>query len=710
MASYHCTVKAGSKGRAAKHSDYISRAGQYEHDPAKGQGKQSKLEDLEHTTSKNMPAWAEHAPSIFWKAADEHERANGATYREIEIALPREMTPEQRIQLVEEFIQKQLCDRHALTYAIHIPKAAIEKGDQPHAHVMYSEKVIDGIARDPAEYFKRYNAKNPEKGGCKKDSAGTKERLLETRELWAKIQNQNLEKCGYVDRVTHLSLNAQGINRQPEKHFGPIDSRKIDAPALVDYREAVHELEITQKLVSAIDVTAELEAEIAAATREVIRQAQATAEQARTEFDAEKVAALAAEQARADAQRQAAELAAYDREIQNEKEDDRTRKSAMDAIAKSSAATGENVRAAGESWGSIVSTIGTSERNLIAARGFAADNAKLAGKAERGIERRKNHRTIEGFARATYRSIEHLIRKISIAAKALITFVAAKADAALGKKPESADDPSDSSRYYSREANMAPVPVVELGYFARRQAERKAAAAPVPALKQITSITLAHCTENERQLAKRIEAAVQSGKKPELMSCLAVVEIVRESANKALAATTIAPVNKAAIARQVKQDQNEWARKHKQPEPWYTTGLEAQAGACAGDVLTQECERDAHLATKRPDGMFAGAAKKTWDATADSLSKRAISVSAATKMLKQQYAAETAARVAKEAAQIASKVSQNAPQHAAAVSRIAAIESMAKIIQQAIHALSVNNNANVYQPPANARSRDDFER
>ncbi|MGK3295870.1 hypothetical protein ACSLNR_28170, partial [Escherichia coli] len=41
----------------------------------------------------NMPEWARDNPSHFWQAADQFERANGSTYRELEIALPRELTP-----------------------------------------------------------------------------------------------------------------------------------------------------------------------------------------------------------------------------------------------------------------------------------------------------------------------------------------------------------------------------------------------------------------------------------------------------------------------------------------------------------------------------------------------------------------------------------------------------------------------------------------
>jgi hypothetical protein len=213
MASYHCEVKVGAKGKAGPHSSYISREGKY--------AKSLSVEKLEQVEWGNMPSWAVSDPAQFWQAADQNERANGATYREIEVALPREMTPWQRVELVRDMVAQELGDKHAYTWAIHNPEAAIEGGEQPHAHIMYSERTIDGIDRDPEQYFKRYNAKNPEKGGCRKDSAGTEERLLATRERWANVQNLHLERYGYADRVDHRSLKDQGIDRTPEPHFGP---------------------------------------------------------------------------------------------------------------------------------------------------------------------------------------------------------------------------------------------------------------------------------------------------------------------------------------------------------------------------------------------------------------------------------------------------------------------------------------------------------
>lgn len=213
MASYSCEVKVGSKGKGGPHASYISREGKY----AKSRSK----EKLEHVESGNMPSWAANDPVQFWQAADQHERANGATYREFQLALPREMTPEQRVDLVRDMVKQQLGDKHAYTWAIHNPPAALEGGEQPHAHIMYSERTLDGIDRDPAQFFMRYNGKNPEKGGCRKDSAGTEERLLATRERWANVQNLHLERHGYEDRVDHRNLKDQGIDRTPEPHFGP---------------------------------------------------------------------------------------------------------------------------------------------------------------------------------------------------------------------------------------------------------------------------------------------------------------------------------------------------------------------------------------------------------------------------------------------------------------------------------------------------------
>ena len=269
MASYHLTAKIGAKGKATLHAAYISREGKY------SDGK--RYEDLEAKGSGNMPKWAEQNPAYFWNAADEHERANGSVYREIEVALPRELTSDQRRELVEEFLRQELGDQHAYQWAIHKPKAALEGGEQPHAHIMYSERRMDAIERDPEQLFKRYNAKNPERGGAQKASGGKargemKDELLLTRQRWANIQNAHLERHGHSSRVDHRSLTQRGIERAPEKHLGGAGVRALadrDTSALLERRAAEGAHERAQRSVSGlIDLSGDLNAAKAERTRQ----------------------------------------------------------------------------------------------------------------------------------------------------------------------------------------------------------------------------------------------------------------------------------------------------------------------------------------------------------------------------------------------------------------------------------------------------------
>lgn len=212
MAIGRLSVTVGKKGKASPHAQYIAREGKY----AKPS---NHAEKLEYTGHGNMPKWAEHDPNYFWKMADEHERKNGSTYREHVIALPRELEENERHELVKDWIKNEIGDKHAYQYAIHNPPA-MDGGEQPHAHIMFSERLIDDIERDPDQYFKRYNSKNPEKGGAKKantpkKSADRKAELKAMRERWENTCNTHLERAGHHERISMKSLKEQGIKREP---------------------------------------------------------------------------------------------------------------------------------------------------------------------------------------------------------------------------------------------------------------------------------------------------------------------------------------------------------------------------------------------------------------------------------------------------------------------------------------------------------------
>lgn len=225
MASFHFHITSGKRGAGGRHADYVQRAGSY----ANYRGD----EELEFTESVNMPSWAAHLPTEFFRQADLNERANGSSYREFEFAIPREFDHDQRIAFVRDVVRQEIGDKHPCTWAIHRPTATLDGREQPHAHVMFSERTLDGIERNPEQFFKRANTKDPAKGGCAKSSkfsggmrsAERKEAITGVRERFATLQNGHLEKNGFKDRVTHKSLKDQAIDRLPERHLGPVDAR-----------------------------------------------------------------------------------------------------------------------------------------------------------------------------------------------------------------------------------------------------------------------------------------------------------------------------------------------------------------------------------------------------------------------------------------------------------------------------------------------------
>ncbi|MNJ35052.1 Mobilization protein A [compost metagenome] len=245
MAIGRLSMKVGKAGKAGPHAAYIAREGQYANRLDKG-------ERLEATEVGNMPTWAEGQPQMFWLAADAFERANGTTYREMEIALPRELDSAQRIELAREWVKQEIGERHAYQWAIHVPTAADGK-DQPHLHLMFSERQVDGIERDPEQYFKRYNAKAPEKGGARKgygEHAGQTlshaERIDDLKALrtrWEDACNGALERAERAERIDMRSHAERGTGLEPERKQLPSEWRDQQQRAqVIEFRAARGEL------------------------------------------------------------------------------------------------------------------------------------------------------------------------------------------------------------------------------------------------------------------------------------------------------------------------------------------------------------------------------------------------------------------------------------------------------------------------------------
>ena len=154
MAIYHLNVKTGSRdgGQSARaRAKYIAREGKCE----------TGRDELAHSESGNMPEWTEDDPRQYWAAADAHERVNGRLFVQVEFALPRELNARQQQEVASRFAER-VTGPEWLPYTLAIHRGGPDGGN-PHAHLMISERGRDGHDRDAERWFKRYNAKEPEK-------------------------------------------------------------------------------------------------------------------------------------------------------------------------------------------------------------------------------------------------------------------------------------------------------------------------------------------------------------------------------------------------------------------------------------------------------------------------------------------------------------------------------------------------------------------
>jgi hypothetical protein len=194
MAIVHVSFKSSSTAPpAAAHAQYIAREGQYQ-----------QRGGVELVESGNMPEFAQADPHSFWVAADAHERANGRTYTELQIALPRELDPVQRQELARDVTRELLGDRFAYTLAVHAPLAK-DNIDQPHMHLMFSERVVDSNTQSLSEdrFFKR--------NGAKKDPEwNARDKPMEVREKWVEMMNAAMERHGQEQRLDARSWANQG--------------------------------------------------------------------------------------------------------------------------------------------------------------------------------------------------------------------------------------------------------------------------------------------------------------------------------------------------------------------------------------------------------------------------------------------------------------------------------------------------------------------
>jgi ATP-dependent exoDNAse (exonuclease V) alpha subunit len=150
--------------------------------------------------------------AALWNAAESAEkRKNGRVAREYLIAVPRELTQPQRVDVVRGFAQ-ELAERYgfAVDVAVHAPRNFPGSDSRNfHAHLLATTREVsrEGLGRKTTLEFSDENRRKLGLG------AGVRE-LLYVRQRWAEVANLALESAHVDARIDHRSLAAQGITRE----------------------------------------------------------------------------------------------------------------------------------------------------------------------------------------------------------------------------------------------------------------------------------------------------------------------------------------------------------------------------------------------------------------------------------------------------------------------------------------------------------------
>ena len=208
MAIYHLHVKViGRKAGSSAVASAAYRSASRLRDERLGRDQDfSAKRDVVH--SKVM--LPEHAPEAWsdreqlWNDVEAFEvRKDAQLAREVEFAIPRELTQAQGIELARDFVRGEFVERGMIA-DLNVHWDMAEDGmPKPHAHVMLTMRAVD------------------ENGFGQKVRDWNRTEMVERwRERWAEIANERLAELDIDARIDHRSLEAQGITLEPQTQIG----------------------------------------------------------------------------------------------------------------------------------------------------------------------------------------------------------------------------------------------------------------------------------------------------------------------------------------------------------------------------------------------------------------------------------------------------------------------------------------------------------
>jgi Ti-type conjugative transfer relaxase TraA len=154
--------------------------------------------------------WSDRA--TLWNTVEAAEKRKDAQLaREVEVALPRELSKAEGIALARDFARQEFVTRGMVAdVCVHWPPG-VDGEAKPHAHILLTTRRVEG------EGF-----------GPKAREWNSTELLQGWRERWAELANARLVELGHEARIDHRSYAAQGIGFEPQHKIGPAGQRRAE--------------------------------------------------------------------------------------------------------------------------------------------------------------------------------------------------------------------------------------------------------------------------------------------------------------------------------------------------------------------------------------------------------------------------------------------------------------------------------------------------
>ncbi len=176
------------------------------------------------------------AVEAFWNRVEQFEkRADAQFSREFIIALPIELSAEQNIALLRDFVADQILARGQVADWVYH-----DEPSNPHVHLMTTLRPMTevgfGSKRVAVTGKDGQPLRNPAGKIVYKLWSGEKSELIEQRQYWYECQNRHLALAGFDIRVDGRSYAERGIGIVPTIHIG-VAAKAIERQAKSEGRD-----------------------------------------------------------------------------------------------------------------------------------------------------------------------------------------------------------------------------------------------------------------------------------------------------------------------------------------------------------------------------------------------------------------------------------------------------------------------------------------